>query len=49
MYSVDRYLRNVYNLQTKWKILLWLKQHDAAHSSIGLEVNREAFEKRYIY
>lgn len=44
MYSVDWYLANVRNLQTKWVLLQWLKQYDAARPSIGLEYRYRVYQ-----
>lgn len=49
MYSVDHYLKTVQNLQTKWKILTWLRQHDAARPSIGLVYRNKTYQIVYIY
>lgn len=49
MYSVDQYLKSVRNLQTKCKLLTWLRLQDAAHSNIGLFYSDKAYQKVYIY
>lgn len=49
MYSVDLYLRNVYNVQTKWVLLQWLQRHGAAKPSIGLVYRFHAYQSTLIY
>lgn len=49
MYSVELFLKSVHNLQTKYKLLEWLQQHDAAHPNIGLEYRNNAYQMVYIY
>lgn len=36
-------------MQTKWVLLQWLEQHNAAHPSIGLEYKYRAYRVVPIY
>lgn len=49
MYSVHILLKHIYNVQTKWILLQWLKQHKAASPSIGLEYKYGAYRLTHIY
>lgn len=48
-YSVDQYLKTVRNIQTKWKLLCWLRQHNAAQPNIGIEYSQDHYRRVYIY
>lgn len=49
MYSIDHVLKRVYNLQTKWILLQWLKNHDADKPSMGLEYKFHSYSLVHIY
>lgn len=49
MYSVEKFLKNIHNVQTKWVCLQWLRNHNAAHPNIGLEYRYQTLQRVYIY